>query len=69
MQVDEGDTPDAPIIELYHTIAGEIVSELPDGKVGQKIESKSNDEIGQRADVLERLRVSLKAAMDRPSRQ
>lgn len=47
----------------------EIASELADGKVDQKIESKSTDEIGQLADVLERLRVSLKAAMDRLSRK
>ena len=47
----------------------EIASALADGKVDQKIESKSNDEIGQLANVLERLRVSLKVAMDRLSRQ
>ncbi len=46
-----------------------IASELADGKVDQKIESKSKDEIGQLADVLERLRVSLKAAMDRLTRK
>ena len=44
-------------------------AELADGKVDQKIVSKSNDEIGQLADVLERLRISLKAAMDRLSRK
>lgn len=42
-----------------------IASELADGKVNDKIEVKGNDEIAQLADVLERLRVSLKAAMDR----
>ena len=47
----------------------EIASALADGKVDQKIESKSNDEIGRLANVLERLRVSLKVAMDRLSRQ
>ncbi len=47
----------------------EIASELADGKVDRKIESKSNDEIGRLADVLERLRISLKVAMERLSRQ
>jgi methyl-accepting chemotaxis protein len=46
-----------------------IASELADGKVDQKIVSSSNDEIGKLADVLERLRVSLKMAMDRLSRK
>ena len=45
-----------------------LAGELADGKVEQKIEATSKDEIGQLADVLERLRVSLKAAMDRLSR-
>ena len=40
-------------------------SEFADGKLDNQIEAKSNDEIGQIADVLERLRVSLKTAMDR----
>lgn len=40
-------------------------SELADGKVEEKIEVKGNDEIAQLADVLERLRISLKAAMTR----
>jgi HAMP domain-containing protein len=40
-------------------------SELAGGKIGEKIEVKGNDEIAQLADVLERLRVSLKAAMAR----
>ena len=47
----------------------EIASDLADGKVDRKIESKSNDEIGRLADVLERLRISLKVAMERLSRQ
>jgi len=47
----------------------EIASDLADGKVDQKIESNSNDEIGRLADVLERLRISLKVAMERLSRQ
>ncbi|MCF6265252.1 MAG: HAMP domain-containing protein [Desulfuromusa sp.] len=42
-----------------------IASELADGKVDTKIEVKGRDEIAQLADVLERLRVSLKAAMER----
>ena len=42
-----------------------IASELADGKVENKIEVKGNDEIAQLADVLERLRVSLKTAMER----
>jgi methyl-accepting chemotaxis protein len=43
----------------------QVASELADGKVEQKIEVKGRDEIAKLADVLERLRVSLKAAMDR----
>ena len=42
-----------------------VASDLADGKVDQKIEVKGQDEIARLADVLERLRVSLKAAMDR----
>ena len=42
-----------------------VASDLADGKVDDKIEAKGRDEIAQLADVLERLRVSLKAAMDR----
>lgn len=45
-----------------------IAGELADGRVGEKIDKLGDDEIGQLADVLERLRVSLKAAMDRLSR-
>jgi len=47
----------------------ELASDLADGKVEQKIESKGKDEIAQLANVLERLRVSLKAAMDRLSKK
>ena len=46
-----------------------IASELADGKVDQKIEVKGRDEIAKLADVLERLRLSLKVAMDRLSRR
>ena len=49
-----------PLTELT-----EKASELADGKVEEKIEIKGNDEIAKMADVLERLRVSLKVAMDR----
>lgn len=47
----------------------QIASDLADGQVDQKIIATSNDEIGKLADVLERLRVSLKAAMDRLNRR
>lgn len=46
-----------------------IASELADGNVDQPVVSTSGDEIGRLADVLERLRVSLKAAMERLSRR
>jgi HAMP domain-containing protein len=46
-----------------------IASDLADGKVDHQIVATSNDEIGKLADVLERLRVSLKMAMDRLSRK
>lgn len=45
-----------------------LAGDLADGKVEQRIVATSRDEIGQLADVLERLRVSLKAAMERLSR-
>ncbi len=45
-----------------------VAGDLADGRVEGKIEKSSDDEIGQLADVLERLRVSLKAAMDRLTR-
>jgi len=40
-------------------------SDLADGKVDDPIKTESADEVGKLADALERLRVSLKAAMDR----
>lgn len=43
----------------------QIASNLADGKVEEKIEVKGRDEIARLADVLERLRMSLKAAMER----
>lgn len=46
-----------------------IASDLADGNVGEKIEYRGRDEIGRLADVLERLRMSLKAAMDRLTRR
>lgn len=46
-----------------------IASEFADGNVDQPIVSVSKDEIGQLAEVLERLRVSLKMAMSRLSRK
>ncbi len=53
-----------PLTELT-----KIASDLADGKVDRKIEPVGTDEIGRLADVLERLRVSIKAAMDRLSRK
>lgn len=46
-----------------------IASNLADGQVDEKIEVKGRDEIAQLADVLERLRLSLKAAMERLRRR
>lgn len=46
-----------------------IASELADGNVDEKIEAKTEDEIGQLADVLERLRMSIKSAMERLMRK
>ena len=43
--------------------------ELADGKVETAIEARGTDEIGQLADVLERLRISLKMAMERLARK
>lgn len=40
-------------------------SDLADGKIEEPIQITSSDEIGKLADALERLRVSLNAAMDR----
>jgi HAMP domain-containing protein len=45
-----------------------IASELADGNVQTPIKMETDDEIGELADALERLRVSLKAAMDRLKR-
>jgi HAMP domain-containing protein/ligand-binding sensor protein len=45
-----------------------IAGELADGRVNDKVEKSGKDEISQLADALERLRVSLKAAMDRLTR-
>lgn len=42
-----------------------FANKFADGEVEQKIEVTTPDEIGQLADVLERLRVSIKTAMDR----
>ncbi len=46
-----------------------IASGLADGNVDQEIVSTSQDEIGRLADVLERLRVSLKMAMTKLSQK
>jgi HAMP domain-containing protein len=46
-----------------------IASDLADGNIGEKIDYRGRDEIGLLADVLERLRMSLKAAMDRLGRR
>ena len=54
----------APLVEFT-----KIASELADGNVNTKIKSNSQDEIGRLADVLERLRISIKAAMERLSRR
>ena len=45
-----------------------VASDLADGKMDEKIIWDTQDEIGKLADVMERLRMSLKAAMDRLSR-
>ncbi len=45
-----------------------VASDLADGKMDEKIVWDTQDEIGKLADVMERLRVSLKAAMERLSR-
>jgi HAMP domain-containing protein len=46
-----------------------IAGELAGGKVNNKISINSKDEIGKLAEVLERLRVSLKLAIERLSRK
>jgi HAMP domain-containing protein len=43
----------------------EIASRMADGDVEKKIVATSKDEIGELAEVLERMRISLKTAMDR----
>jgi len=43
----------------------EVAGKLADGEVDQDIQVKTQDEIGKLANVLERLRLSLKSAMDR----
>jgi HAMP domain-containing protein len=45
-----------------------IAARMADGDVDEKIVATSKDEIGALADVLERMRISLKAAMERLSR-
>lgn len=52
-----------PLTELTRA-----AGELADGQIDREIKSVTNDEIGQMADVVERLRVSLKAAMERLTR-
>ncbi len=47
----------------------EIASKLADGEVDQNIMVQSNDEIGRLAGVLERLRISLKSAIERLSKR
>ena len=44
-------------------------SDLADGDVDQKILFKRKDEIGKVAEALERLRISLKAAIERLMRK
>jgi len=43
----------------------QLASRMADGDVNQPILSHTKDEIGELAEVLERMRISLKAAMDR----
>lgn len=47
----------------------QVASDLADGKVDKKIEVKGQDEIARLADVLERLRMSLKVAIERLQRK
>ena len=51
------------------SILTDIAGKLADGEVDQQISVTTDDEIGKLANVLERLRLSLKAAMDRLSRR
>jgi methyl-accepting chemotaxis protein len=52
-------------ILLPLTALTQIASKMADGEVNDKIDITSQDEIGDLADVLERMRISLKTAMDR----
>jgi methyl-accepting chemotaxis protein len=47
------------------TVFTQIASNMADGDVSEKIVATSEDEIGQLAEVLERMRISLKMAMER----
>jgi methyl-accepting chemotaxis protein len=47
------------------TVLTQIASRMADGDVNEKIVATSEDEIGELAEVLERMRISLKTAMDR----
>lgn len=47
------------------TVFTQIASNMADGDVSEKIVATSDDEIGQLAEVLERMRISLKMAMER----
>ncbi len=51
------------------TVLTEIAAKMADGDVEQVIEATSHDEIGDLAEILERLRISMKSAMDRLSRR
>ncbi|PLX96463.1 MAG: HAMP domain-containing protein [Desulfuromonas sp.] len=62
------------ILSVIFTVASSLrplevltkaASDLADGKVDNPIKVDSADEVGKLADALERLRISLKAAMDR----
>jgi HAMP domain-containing protein len=53
-----------PVAELT-----EAASKLADGNIEKKIKVNTSDEIGRLADVLERLRVSLKTALERMARK
>jgi len=51
------------------TVFTQIASKMADGEVNEKIVPTSKDELGELAAVLERMRVSLKIAMDRLSKK
>lgn len=42
-----------------------LASRMADGELDERVVAKSNDEIGALADVLERMRISMKAAIER----